>query len=51
MKNADEMLREIIGIVDANGDGKIQFEGGRKEKQGRACDDPMSWETWVSRGV
>ncbi len=29
MKNADEMLREIINIVDVNGDGKIQFEGGR----------------------
>lgn len=28
MKNADDMLREIIDIVDVNGDGKIQFEGG-----------------------
>ncbi|KAL1897910.1 hypothetical protein Sste5346_003762 [Sporothrix stenoceras] len=26
MKNADDMLREIIDIVDVNGDGKIQFE-------------------------
>ncbi|OAA57945.1 calcium dependent mitochondrial carrier protein [Niveomyces insectorum RCEF 264] len=26
MKNADDMLREIIQKVDANGDGKIQYE-------------------------
>ncbi|CAK7198424.1 hypothetical protein SEUCBS139899_001085 [Sporothrix eucalyptigena] len=26
MKNADDMLREIIEIVDVNNDGKIQFE-------------------------
>ncbi|CAK7216856.1 hypothetical protein SBRCBS47491_002972 [Sporothrix bragantina] len=26
MKNADDMLQEIIDIVDVNGDGKIQFE-------------------------
>ncbi|KJR84109.1 solute carrier family 25 (mitochondrial phosphate transporter), member 23/24/25/41 [Sporothrix schenckii 1099-18] len=26
MKNADDMLREIIDIVDVNGDGKIQYE-------------------------
>lgn len=28
MKNADEMLRTIISIVDTSGDGKIQYEGG-----------------------
>ena len=27
MKNADEMLREIIRVVDTNGDGKIQYDG------------------------
>ncbi|CAK7275193.1 hypothetical protein SEPCBS57363_006554 [Sporothrix epigloea] len=26
MKNANDMLREIIDVVDVNGDGKIQFE-------------------------
>lgn len=26
MKNADEMLRQIIELVDSNGDGKIQYE-------------------------
>ena len=30
MKNADDMLRDIIEVVDANRDGKIQFEGGRR---------------------
>src|SRR5688572_10491492 len=28
MKNADQMLRAIIGLVDTSGDGKIQYEGG-----------------------
>lgn len=28
LKNADDMLKAIIGIVDTSGDGKIQFEGG-----------------------
>lgn len=32
MKNADDMLREIIDIVDVNGDGKIQFEGGGSKR-------------------
>ncbi|KAK4118704.1 EF-hand [Parathielavia appendiculata] len=26
LKNADEMLRAIIGLVDTSGDGKIQYE-------------------------
>ena len=28
MKNADDMLKQIIKTVDTNGDGKIQYEGG-----------------------
>ena len=28
MKNADQMLQAIIGMVDTSGDGKIQYEGG-----------------------
>jgi len=28
MKNADQMLKAIIGLVDTSGDGKIQYEGG-----------------------
>lgn len=35
MKNADDMLREIIDIVDVNGDGKIQFEGGGQQETER----------------
>jgi len=27
MKNADDMLKGIVGIVDTSGDGKIQYEG------------------------
>jgi hypothetical protein len=27
MKNADDMLKGIIQMVDTNGDGKIQYEG------------------------
>lgn len=27
MKNADDMLKTIIKVVDSNGDGKIQYEG------------------------
>jgi hypothetical protein len=27
MKNADDMLKEIIRTVDTSGDGKIQYEG------------------------
>lgn len=27
MKNADDMLKDIIKVVDTNRDGKIQFEG------------------------
>lgn len=27
MKNADDMLQEIIKAVDTNRDGKIQYEG------------------------
>lgn len=27
MKNADDMLREILRTVDTSGDGKIQYEG------------------------
>lgn len=27
MKNADDMLRGIIQMVDTSGDGKIQYEG------------------------
>ena len=27
MKNADDMMKEIIKVVDTNGDGKIQYEG------------------------
>lgn len=27
MKNADDMLKNIIKVVDMNGDGKIQYEG------------------------
>lgn len=30
MKNADDMLRKIMDVVDQNGDGKIQYEGARK---------------------
>jgi hypothetical protein len=28
LKNADQMLKAIIGLVDTSGDGKIQYEGG-----------------------
>ncbi len=28
LKNADDMLKAIIGMVDTSGDGKIQYEGG-----------------------
>jgi len=28
MKNADQMLKTIISLVDTSGDGKIQYEGG-----------------------
>lgn len=28
LKNADEMLKAILSIVDTSGDGKIQYEGG-----------------------
>lgn len=27
MKNADDMMKEIIQMVDTNRDGKIQYEG------------------------
>lgn len=27
MKNADDMMKEIIKVVDTNGDGKIQYDG------------------------
>lgn len=27
LKNADDMLKDIIKVVDTNGDGKIQYEG------------------------
>lgn len=27
MKNADDMLKGIIEMVDTSGDGKIQYEG------------------------
>ncbi len=27
MKNADDLLKEIIKMVDTSGDGKIQYEG------------------------
>ncbi len=27
MKNADEMLKDIVKKVDTSGDGKIQYEG------------------------
>ncbi len=27
MKNADDMLKEIVRVVDTSGDGKIQYEG------------------------
>jgi hypothetical protein len=27
MKNADQMLKAIISLVDTSGDGKIQYEG------------------------
>ena len=27
MKNADDMLKAIVQIVDTNGDGKIQYDG------------------------
>jgi hypothetical protein len=27
LKDADQMLRALIGMVDKNGDGKIQYEG------------------------
>lgn len=28
MKDADDMLKQIIKSVDTSGDGKIQYEGG-----------------------
>ena len=28
MKNADDMLKDIMRLVDTSGDGKIQYEGG-----------------------
>jgi Ca2+-binding EF-hand superfamily protein len=27
MKNADDMLKSIIRMVDTSGDGKVQYEG------------------------
>lgn len=30
MKNADDMMKEIIKVVDTNGDGKIQYEGAHR---------------------
>jgi Ca2+-binding EF-hand superfamily protein len=27
MKNADDMLKGIVKMVDTNGDGRIQYEG------------------------
>lgn len=29
LKNADDLLKSIIKVVDTNGDGKIQYEGRR----------------------
>lgn len=39
MKNADEMLRQIIELVDSNGDGKIQYEGGPLYSPASFCVD------------
>lgn len=27
MKHADDMLKDVIKVVDTDGDGKIQYEG------------------------
>ena len=43
MKNADDMLKQIMGQVDTSGDGKIQFEGtstapaGIRERKKNSC--------------
>lgn len=43
MKNADDLLGEIIRVVDTNRDGKIQYEGrvhrpGGARESGRSAD-------------
>lgn len=36
LKNADQMLRDIISVVDTSGDGRIQYEGGCSRTRGSA---------------
>lgn len=35
MKNADDMLKQIMTTVDTNRDGKIQYEGTAAPRWGR----------------
>jgi hypothetical protein len=39
MKNADDMLKEIIAVVDTNGDGKIQYDGAPDATAATPCID------------
>jgi len=37
MKNADDMLKAVIKVVDTNGDDKIQYEGKFRRPNRTSC--------------
>ena len=37
MKNADGMLKKILKEVDTSGDGKIQYEGTKRDTHTHEC--------------
>jgi hypothetical protein len=48
MKNADQMLKAIISLVDTSGDGKIQYEGEPSWREFRMVR-PLGYEAEVLR--